>query len=351
VPDGAKAAVLRERCEVSSRALMLGALALACLAALGVWVAYRELIQYERRAAEHLPTGVGFAGRLDLEQVLLFEPVRRHLFPLIDKLPLTSSPASRSTSKANYRLTRLRELAGVNVGLDLREILVAGGEETDDWVLVLGGLFQRQGLVRAIESLLREEQVPGLAREGDVLSFQPWGIALGQAADGSLILASNRRTLASALPATQRFIELGLARTGAGGFSATPALVRRWLGPAPGLAEDWLSKLRRVGVTLRLGAALELEGRLEVASASDLPFAVSGVEEWLEWTGGGSRFIPQADWGGERAVLARARRFQESETTLKLLSSWQPSELEQATRSLASWLERRFFASATAEPD
>ncbi len=350
MPDSVKA-VLRERREFSSRAVMLGALAAVCLAALGVWVAYRELIQYERRAAEHLPMGVGFAGRLDLEQVLLFEPVRRHLFPLIDKLPFTSAAPNRSASKANDRLTRLRELAGVNVGLDLREILIAGAEKPGDWVLVLGGLFQKQGLVSAVENLLREEQVAGLAREGDVLSFEPWGIALGQAADGSLILASNRPTLESALPATQRFVELGLARTGAGGFSATPALVRRWLGPTAGLAEAGLSKLRRMGVTLRLGGALELEGRLEVVSASDLPFAVSGVEEWLQWMDAGSRFIPQADWGGERALLARARLVKESETAVKLLSSWQPSELDRATRSLASWLERRFLASATPEPD
>ena len=349
MPDSVILADVRERRAVSSRALLLGALAAVCLAGLGVWVAYRELIQYERRAAEHLPAGTSFAARLDLEQVLLFEPVRRHLFPLIDKLPFTTAAPGHSP-KAADRLTRLREIGGVNLGLDLREILIAGGEKTGDWVLVLGGLFQPQGLVGAVESLLRDEGVVGLVRDGDVLSFEPWGVALGQASDGILILASNRKALESALPATQRFIELGLARTGAGGLAVTPPVVRRWSGSTDGLAEAWLSKLRRVGVNLRLGDELELEGRFEVSSAGDLPFVVSGVEHWLQKIDDGSRFIPQADWGGERAVLARLRLVQESETTVKLLSSWRTSELERATRSLASWLERRFLASGGHQP-
>jgi hypothetical protein len=117
------------------------------------------------------------------------------------------------------------------------------------------------------------------------------------------------------------------------------------------MADDWLRKLQRIGVTLRLGGELELEGRIEVASASDLPFIVSGIEGWLQRLEAGPRFIPQADWGGERAVLARIRLVPGSETAVKLLSFWQPAELDRGARSLASWLERRFSASGSHEPN
>ena len=76
-----------------SRSLGLAALALTLVAAAGAWWAYRSLIHYERRAALHLPGDADFVARLDLEQVVMFEPVRKYLLPLIDEAPLHRAEA------------------------------------------------------------------------------------------------------------------------------------------------------------------------------------------------------------------------------------------------------------------
>src|SRR6185295_7585221 len=108
-----------ERRGVSFRSLAWVGLILTVLGGVGAWAAYRELIHYRRCAVEHLPADTQFLVRLDVEQVVLFEPLRRHLLPVLDRLPLTAKQQTPS-APAPDRLTRLRE-AGLNLGLDLRE--------------------------------------------------------------------------------------------------------------------------------------------------------------------------------------------------------------------------------------
>jgi hypothetical protein len=312
-------------------------LVLAGAALIGAYIAYQRLIHYDRCAVEHLPADTAFAARLDLQQVVLFEPVRRYLLPVIDKLPVSGASISAPLPD---RLTRLRQSAGLNLGLDMREILVAMVAPTGGWVVVVGGLFEERR-VDAIEELIRAEGVTGLTRSDDILIFDPWGAALGQAEDGALIMASSPAVLASALPSTPRYRELGLPRDGAGGIFFAPDQVRRWLGSAAWLGGDWWTKLRRAGVTVELDAALVLAGHLEVREASDLDAVSNEVEQWLQTYHSISRFVPKADFGGERAVLARARTVKATETLLILSSSWERAEFEHAIRSLAAWLERQ----------
>jgi hypothetical protein len=80
---------------------------------------------------------------------------------------------------------------------------------------------------------------------------------------------------------------------------------------------------------------------VDVAAPPDLDSVKRGIEGWLGAYDSVARFVPQADWAGERAVLARARVVQASETSLLLSSTWQQTEFERAVRSLAAWLERR----------
>lgn len=339
-------AVPRARRSVSFRALALIATALVLLASLGVYIAYRQLIHYERRAVEHLPLNTALVARLDLEQVVLFEPVRRHLLPVVNALPLGGQPAPNAGIDLD-RLAMLRELAGINLGFDLREIVVAVVAPTGGWAVVLGGLFDKDRMLEGVERLLRAEGV-AWSRVGDTLRLEFLGVALGQAQDGSLIVASSPEVLESALPATHRYRELRVSKEGAGGIFFAPDSLRRWLGDSVAwLGGSWLTRLEHVAVSLELGERLELVGRFEVEAASDLERVAQGIQTWLRSFDSLARFVPKADWGGERAILARARLVETSATSLKLTSAWERSEFERALRSLAAWLERRFRARAS----
>src|SRR5262245_12328516 len=135
VPERARDSLAAERRPVPARVLAFAGAGVAAALVLVAFVAYRELIHYERRAIEHVPEGAELALRVDLEQVVLFDPVRRHLLPLLDRAPLGDAPVEPVS-----RLLRLRE-AGVNLGMDLREVVFARIEPGAGWLLALGGIF------------------------------------------------------------------------------------------------------------------------------------------------------------------------------------------------------------------
>ena len=191
---------------VPARVIALwSALGAALLLALG-FIAYRELIHYERHASEHVPPGAELALRLDLEQVLLFEPLRRHLLPLVDRAPLAGAPPEPG---APSRLLRLREQADLNLGFDLREVVFAQ-EPGGGWVLALGGIFGARSVLDGIERVLAAE--PGLraTRDAGVLTLTGSGLALAQAEDGVLLIASDAAVLGRALPPRRAHEALGL---------------------------------------------------------------------------------------------------------------------------------------------
>jgi hypothetical protein len=338
VPEEIAASTNIDRPAVSARwlALLSGAIALAL--AIVVYVAYRGLIHYERRAIEHVPPGATLGLRVDVEQVILFEPVRKHLLPLVDRIPLAGDVERRPP--AISRLQRLREQAGLNLGFDLRELVFArlpsGG-----WVLALGGIFGSRPLLGGIERVLREEAGVHSSRQGAILTLQPSGLAIAQADDGILLIASGAAPLELALSGSRNYEALGLDRQGAAAFAALPSAFE---GHAPGTSPIPGAAWTRSTARLDLGDPLELSLRIEHAAPSDADSARRIVEGWLGDPARDDRFVPRADWGGERAVLARARFSRNSETVTSLSSGWQRSELDRAARSLANWLEARLRA-------
>jgi hypothetical protein len=341
VTEQGKAAPDRVRAGISFRALALFGLGAACVAALGTWIAYGQFIHYDRRALAHVPAGAELVARLNVEKVPLFEPVRRHLLPLIDKLPLLRTPPNDALS-GEGRLARLRNM-GFNIAVDLREIVIADVSEPPGWVVVLGGLYDADGFVPTVEAVLRAEAVTGVTRVGDTLRFAPSGVMLGQAADGSLIVASDPTTLASALPASEHSASLGLTATGTGELFATAEWLHGgWSRLDQSASEPtWLGLLRSIGITLRLDSDLHLDGRLEAASPGQAHELESAIERWRQAQQLTAPSVPRADWGGERAILARTQIGQTAGSTVFFTSAWERAEFDRAVRSLASGLERR----------
>lgn len=327
-----------DRRAVSFRSLAFAALVFGCLIAAGIWLAYTKLIHYERRAALHLPPRPDFVARLEVEQVALFEPVRRHLLPLINRLPLERAP---DHADERDRLTLLRQDAGLNLAFDLREIVIATSQGGQDWVLVLGGLFPSQGLVSSIERALESEGVSGLTRAGDALLFAPWNVALGQASDGTLIVASDPDALQSALSPSTRALELGIPNEGPGSASLSGDAFRSAWGK-PLVGDPWQSSVERVRVLLRLAEQFELDTRVELRAADESRAVLAGLERGAAPAQPRAFFDPRADWAAEWLSNLRAAPLDDLENVIKFTASWRAAELERNARGLASWLERQF---------
>lgn len=326
----------RPRGGVPARVLAVWSAVAAALLLVGGFIAYRELLHYDRHAIAHVPRGAELALRLDLEQVVLFEPVRRHLLPLIDRAPLTGAPPEHGSRS---RLVRLREQAGLNLAFDLREIVFAR-EPGGGWVLALGGMFGTDTVLDGIERVLKAEPGMRLRRDGGVLILSGAGLALAQAEDGVLLIASDTTLLARSLPAGRAHEALALGSGGAGALGALSS----WLEPRnPGVSSGG-SPVTRCRVRIDLDDPLTLTAWVETAGPSDVAAAQRQVAAWLGIPSGSQDFAPHPDWAGERALLARASFSAESATSVRVSTTWQRAQLDQAARSLSAWLETRFPA-------
>src|SRR6185295_20060965 len=87
-----------------------------------------------------------------VQQALLYDPVRRHVLPLLGGPTL-------EPKDGDVALARFEAVTGFNRG-DLREIVVARGVERGDWVLVFSGLFPKSTSVGQIATALGSDGSP-----------------------------------------------------------------------------------------------------------------------------------------------------------------------------------------------
>jgi hypothetical protein len=336
-----------ERGGIRARTLGVFSIVFALLMGLGGYVAYRELLHYDRRALQHVPVGAELVARVDLEQVLLFEPVRRHLLPLLDHATLGAPRVlgEPHTDAAPGRLAQLRAAGVLNLGLDLREVVFArrGGA----WLLVLGGMMDRTGLVAGIERVLANEPGVRLRRDQGLLILEPSGVALGQAEDGVLLLGSDRDVCLEALASTSGPEAPGELVQGSASVRALPGWFQSWLYRSEHPPE-LLRSITRVTGHLELAEPLELSFEVRLATDTDAARLRGTLEAWLSADRGD--FVPLADWAGERAVLARSRFVQTAPREIAVTSAWQQNELDRAARSLANWLGAQLRAPGPAAP-
>jgi hypothetical protein len=321
-----------ERRGVPFRTLAWAGIGFTCLVALGAWFAYLRLLHYRRCAVEHLLPEAQLVARLDVEQVVLFEPVRRHLLPLLNALPLTLAAGQGRLADAD-RLGRLRRDAGLNLGLDLREIVVATADRGQRWVVVFGGLFPHAGLVPAIEQALQGSGAAGWAHFDAALEFTPSGVSLGQAEDGVLILASDPDTLRASLLPSEQFHALGLSREGAGAARLSREALTQWLS-APG---DASAAVESLGLALRLGNEVEVDVQLELRDARE---ATAFAARWSRPSIAGPASGPATEGWGPWALLARVEQVEHAENTVQMVTRLRPAELDRAARDLAAWIQR-----------
>jgi hypothetical protein len=230
--------------------------------------AYLHYLRFEPIARRHVPSNANFAARVDLVDVALFRPVREHLLPVLEEELARPGGAAKKTLG-----DRLADATGVRLDRDLREIVIASVDATS-WVVVAAGPIERGRFVDGLAKVLDEERIGVWTRAGELL-VGPGGVAIGQADDGALVLATDAAIARTALPASDDARALGLPTSGALAFAATDLA---WSGasgklPGPLAAAKLPSGVARASGTFQLGDAPSLEVRLEPrppATAEDL---------------------------------------------------------------------------------
>ncbi|HEY3665508.1 MAG TPA: hypothetical protein VGL19_05885 [Polyangiaceae bacterium] len=306
---------------IGHRAVFLVFACTVAAAFVGGVLIYFKFVAYGRVAARHLPNDTVLAARLDVETVLIADPVRVRLLPLFDQ-------GVPEASDLRPRHDRFRAHTGVELGRDLREVVV--GISKAGWVVVFGGKFPRTGLVAGLSTTLDEEHTAARFA-GGVLQVQA-GPAVGQASDGALIVASDSKQLQAALTGGEAYLRLGLPPEGAGGFGLLVS------DPAPPGFADFAS----VSGSVQLGSAMlvDVAVRLRPGVSAD-PASVARAFATL---GEAVPALSQAQRPLENAQIT-PRRPDEVGVSL----SWTRPELDAG----ASWLGgllRAQFARARARP-
>jgi len=274
---------------------------------------YFKFVAYGRVAARHLPDDTRLAARIDVETLLISDPVRARLLPLFDQ------GAPRADLKARH--DRFRAHTGVELGRDLREIVLSSSDA--GWVLVFGGKFPRSGLVEGLQTTLSEEPTPSVLQDG-VLQVQN-GPAIGQATDGALIVASDAARLRAALRGGETYLSLGLPPEGAGGFALRVAEP-----PPPGFAP-----FETVAGSVQLGQQVEVDVAVRLRpGASSEPTGIAAAFATL------AAAAPPSS--GARRPLENAKIVPHRQGEVGVQLSWTRAELDQGVEWLAGLLTAQF---------
>lgn len=305
---------------VSHRKVWIGlaVLALVILAVFGG--GYWLLVRYEPKAARHIPSNAVLAARVDIEQVVLYEPIRKHLFPVLDG------------GDGGGRLKRFKALSGVNLGMDLREIVVAVLPDSDV-TIAIGGLFPAAGLVSALYQVTQDSSSGKCTLEG--LALRCGGVWFQQADDGTLVVATSERALEASVRGDDWAQHNGLPTAplamvvknvaGAPLVGALPAVLLGGVG--------WLGEVRRFTVSTDLGDPLQVELALDGLAPSRLGEVKAAVGVLQAW----AALRPGADVAGEREVLSRLK-VEEAAGRPVLRSQWSRSDVERAVRAAADFV-------------
>jgi hypothetical protein len=314
----------------SSRTVLIGFFALIALA-VGIFiVVYLRLLGYDRVAARHIPERTDFVARLDLRQVILFAPIREHVVPVL------VGPTS-DASDLEERLKELQVATGVNLGMDVFEVVVLSSE--GEFGAVIGGRMPSSGVVEGVFRLLKEAPERACEAKGPRLSCRLPAFAMQQAEDGVVVVASTETLLERMLPQGNAYVGLGIDPNGAA--NATLVLHDTSWGAAPllfrGAGAAELGQMERLEARVDLGDPVKLHFEAVPRAGASLAALAPKLESWRPLLQGALAFGPGSDFAGERAVLSRLR-FGARGDRATAEAEWQLSEIDQAARSLGAIL-------------
>jgi len=286
------------------------------------------LWRYEPHAREHIPDRTNVAVRVEAADFILFGPVRRHLWPLLEEA--RAEPKAGAPKRGKSRLERIKDATGVDFSTDARELLVAS-VDAQSWLVIVGGRLRRGRFVKGLLAVLQEDGSPGWSASGELL-VGPGGLAVGQADDGTLLFGTDAAIVTAALPATDEWKRLELPERGAVTmFVAQEAWkgVSSKLAAAPGT--EALAKVQHATGKMILGDAPSLDLVLK-AEAGETGAVARGLESALAAARLTTLLAP--DHYGEKAALNGAKVSVEKDA-VRLVAPWPIDGLDRACTDLA----------------
>ncbi len=286
---------------------------------------YFKFVYYDRIASRHVPANAAFALRLDVSQAVFYEPVRRYFLPTLGgpELPL---------EQGDQHITAIEHASGL-LRSDLREVVFAGRVGSDDWVIVLNGLFPRDTASSGLVPTLANE--PGWTHAGGT-AVSASGVVVGRADDGVVLIASSKAGFDQAASGSDGAERLGLKTAGAGSFGLGRAALDRLARTPAVLATGDLAGLYQqlTRVSGSLGAGERIEARAAF-SAADAHVARRAAEETLGLLRALSRSVPTALGGALLAGVERSTIQSEEGTDPVLALTWERIEADRALAALA----------------
>jgi hypothetical protein len=246
----------------SYKAVYLGFFGLLLFAGAAALVMYFKLLHYRRVAALHLPSDTTAAARIDVEKVVLFEPVRKHLLPLANTL-------RAGDPRLKTRLKRLEQHTRIDFAVDLREIVVARGPAPGDWIIIFGGLFPTRNVIGGLRQVLAEEGLEARLSPSERILSLAGGLALGHAEDGCILIAASAPRLESALPQQNAFQRLGLLPDGPGAFAFSGDFLKSFPHGELAMTRAEINDIARATGQLRLGNPAEITAQVELRSKAE----------------------------------------------------------------------------------
>ena len=304
-------------------------------------IVYFTVFHYKPVAALHIPPGTTAAIRVDLVEVATFGPIRRHLIPLANEL----SPGAVPTG-AKTRTERVGEAVGFNPDRDLREVIVCFLGSPDRVVVLVGGNIPKGKLVPGLKEVAAQEKSTAWVLAGDLLKAS--GVVVGQAEDGTAIVASDEQGLRAALPETQEQARLGLAGDRAVSYAVAGDLWQQLAGSPYGSMLESLRNLRTLGAStgwMTLGNAPRLESRVQVvagASPEDAKATLYRIFTDLRRLSELRRKLDGSaiDFAGEEQALAQSGIETKEGNVLRVSTPWPYDGLDRGARELAQKIRR-----------
>jgi hypothetical protein len=293
----------------------------AALAALAVYFAF---FRYTPEVRRHVPGNAHLVVRAELSDIVLFKPVRKHLWPLLDR--------KRTSGKTSFREVISKE-TGVDIATDVREVLVASTGGTS-WVALLGGKIERGRVVAGLGRVAKAEGWKGCKVAGD-LFLGPNGGAVGQADDGTIVIGSDAAIVKAALPASDVAKKLALPEEGAVTFSVTH---QAWASVSSELASlhaTSVTKIDRAHGSITLGDAPVIAVRLEPMAGTKPAALAKDISSGFDTLRAAAAATP--DVAGEKEAL-RTVTVTASGTGVDVRMPWPIEGLDKACALLASTL-------------
>lgn len=301
---------------------------------------YLFVVRYEPLARRHIPGNANLVARLELGDLVLFGPVREHLWPLVFEGAPGDAP------KGKTRASRLRAATGVDLATDLRELFVASVEGSS-FVAIVGGKIPRGRFVKGLAAVAKEEAWPGGWHEAGELLVGPGGLAVGQADDGTILFGTSAAIVIAALPASDDFHRLTLPEKGASSFAVTKEAWSGAAGVAVVAHASVLRKIERASGRFTLSKSPEFALEIEPVSASPAPALAGEIEQLLSEMRIVAMLLP--DLGGAKGAL-QAAKVTAKDGRVIITAPWSYEALDGVCARLAAQIRAGLDATPEAAP-